>query len=45
MKRVATLSEVVGSVLYLPSPAAGYTTGPILRLDGGTGLTVGGLYP
>ena len=44
MKRVATLGEVVGSVLYLLSPAAGYTTGQVLRLDGGTGLTVGGLY-
>jgi NAD(P)-dependent dehydrogenase (short-subunit alcohol dehydrogenase family) len=44
MKRVATLGEVVGSVLYLLSPAAGYTTGQVLRLDGGTGLTVGGFY-
>ncbi|GAA4661451.1 SDR family NAD(P)-dependent oxidoreductase [Amycolatopsis dongchuanensis] len=44
LKRVATLGEVVGSVLYLLSPAAGYTTGQILRLDGGAGLTLGGFY-
>lgn len=44
MKRVASLGEVVGSVLYLLSPAAGYTTGQILRLDGGAGLTLGGFY-
>lgn len=44
MGRVATLGEVVGSVLYLLSPAAGYTTGQILRLDGGAGLTQGGFY-
>jgi NAD(P)-dependent dehydrogenase (short-subunit alcohol dehydrogenase family) len=44
MGRVASLAEVVGSVLYLLSPAAGYTTGQALRLDGGAGLTRGGLY-
>lgn len=42
--RVATLGEVVGSVLYLLSPAAGYVTGQALRLDGGAGLTSGGFY-
>jgi NAD(P)-dependent dehydrogenase (short-subunit alcohol dehydrogenase family) len=42
--RVASLGEVVGSVLYLLSPAAGYTTGQALRLDGGAGLSPGGLY-
>jgi len=42
--RVATIGEVVGSVLYLLSPAAGYTTGQALRLDGGAGLNIGGLY-
>lgn len=42
--RVATLGEVVGSVLYLLSPAAGYTTGQVLRLDGGAGLTPAGFY-
>ncbi|QRP42952.1 SDR family NAD(P)-dependent oxidoreductase [Amycolatopsis sp. FDAARGOS 1241] len=44
LQRVATLGEVVGSILYLLSPAAGYTTGQTLRLDGGAGLTLGGFY-
>jgi NAD(P)-dependent dehydrogenase (short-subunit alcohol dehydrogenase family) len=44
MGRVATLGEVVGTVLYLLSPAAGYTTGQALRLDGGAGLTRTGLH-
>jgi NAD(P)-dependent dehydrogenase (short-subunit alcohol dehydrogenase family) len=42
--RVATLGEVVGSVLYLLSPAAGYTTGQALRLDGGQSLNNDGLF-
>jgi 3-oxoacyl-[acyl-carrier protein] reductase len=44
MQRVATLAEVVGSVLYLLSPAAGYMTGQTLRLDGGAGFAQCGLY-
>jgi 3-oxoacyl-[acyl-carrier protein] reductase len=44
MGRVASLGEVVGAVLYLLSPAAGYTTGQALRLDGGAGLNRAGLY-
>jgi 3-oxoacyl-[acyl-carrier protein] reductase len=44
MGRVATLGEVVGTVLYLLSPAAGYTTGQALRMDGGAGLTRVGLH-
>jgi NAD(P)-dependent dehydrogenase (short-subunit alcohol dehydrogenase family) len=44
MGRVATVGEVVGTVLYLLSSAAGYTTGQALRLDGGAGLTRAGLY-
>jgi 3-oxoacyl-[acyl-carrier protein] reductase len=44
MRRVATLAEVVGSVLYLLSPAAGYLTGQALRLDGGAGLGQTGLH-
>ncbi|HEX4225795.1 MAG TPA: SDR family NAD(P)-dependent oxidoreductase [Pseudonocardiaceae bacterium] len=44
MGRVASLDEVVGPVLYLLSPAAGYTTGQALRLDGGAGLGRAGLY-
>ncbi len=42
--RIAALDEVVGPILYLLSPAAGYTTGQVLRLDGGAGLGVGGLF-
>jgi 3-oxoacyl-[acyl-carrier protein] reductase len=44
MRRVAALAEVVGPVLYLLSPAAGYTTGQALRLDGGAELGQVGLY-
>ncbi|HEY4020652.1 MAG TPA: SDR family NAD(P)-dependent oxidoreductase [Pseudonocardiaceae bacterium] len=44
MGRVASLDEVVGPVLYLLSPAAGYTTGQALRLDGGAGLGRAGFY-
>lgn len=42
--RPAKLSELVGTVSYLISPAAGCSTGVALRIDGGTGLTVGGLF-
>jgi NAD(P)-dependent dehydrogenase (short-subunit alcohol dehydrogenase family) len=44
MRRVASLAEVVGSVLYLLSPAAGYLTGQALRLDGGGELGQAGLH-
>ncbi|HEY0451088.1 SDR family NAD(P)-dependent oxidoreductase [Actinophytocola sp.] len=44
MGRVAALAEVVGPVLYLLSPAAGYLTGQALRLDGGAGLGQAGLH-
>lgn len=44
MGRVATLGEIVGTVLYLLSPASGYTTGQALRLDGGQQLNSGGLF-
>jgi 3-oxoacyl-[acyl-carrier protein] reductase len=44
MRRVAALGEIVGSVLYLLSPAAGYLTGQALRLDGGSGLGQAGLH-
>ncbi len=44
MRRVAALAEVVGPVLYLLSPAAGYMTGQELRLDGGAGLGQFGLH-
>ena len=35
MKRVAQPSELAGAVLYLVSPAASYTTGVCLPVDGG----------
>jgi 3-oxoacyl-[acyl-carrier protein] reductase len=44
MGRVATLDEVVAPILFLLSPGAGYITGHVLRIDGGTGLGVHGLY-
>jgi NAD(P)-dependent dehydrogenase (short-subunit alcohol dehydrogenase family) len=44
MRRVASLAEVVGPVLYLLSPASGYMTGQALRLDGGAGLAEAGLH-
>ncbi len=44
MGRVATLGEAVGTVLYLLSPASGYTTGQALRLDGGQSLNRDGLF-
>lgn len=42
--RVATLDEAVGTVLYLISNAAGYTTGHALRIDGGQSLNGAGLF-
>ena len=35
MKRVATPGEIAGAALYLTSPAASYTTGEILIVNGG----------
>ena len=35
MKRVAQPQEIAGAVLYLVSPAASYTTGVCLPVDGG----------
>ena len=44
MKRSGTLAEVVGPLLFLLSPAAGYMTGRTLRVDGGGGLALTGLF-
>jgi NAD(P)-dependent dehydrogenase (short-subunit alcohol dehydrogenase family) len=44
MKRSGTLAEVVGPLLFLLSPAAGYITGRTLRVDGGAGLALTGLF-
>ena len=35
MARFGQLSELVGAVVYLASPAAGYTTGATISVDGG----------
>ena len=42
--RPATLAELVGTVAYLLSPAAGCSTGLAVRIDGGSGLMMGGLF-
>ncbi len=34
--RLGTAEEVAAAILYLASPAAGYTTGTALQIDGGT---------
>ncbi|WP_158726456.1 SDR family NAD(P)-dependent oxidoreductase [Tomitella fengzijianii] len=44
LKRTGTVAEVVGPALFLLEPQAGYITGQVLRIDGGTGLGVEGLY-
>jgi short-chain dehydrogenase/reductase SDR len=35
MRRMASINEAIGSVLYLASPSAGYTTGSIIDVNGG----------
>jgi 3-oxoacyl-[acyl-carrier protein] reductase len=44
MARSGSLAEIVGPILFLLSPASGYITGRTLRLDGGAGLALSGLY-
>jgi 3-oxoacyl-[acyl-carrier protein] reductase len=44
MGRIGTVDEVVGPILFLLSPAAGYITGRTLRLDGGAGIALTGLF-
>lgn len=44
MARPGSIAEIVGPILFLLSPAAGYMTGRTLRLDGGAGLALSGLY-
>jgi 3-oxoacyl-[acyl-carrier protein] reductase len=44
MGRAGSVAEIVGPILFLLSPAAGYMTGRTLRLDGGAGLAMTGLF-
>jgi NAD(P)-dependent dehydrogenase (short-subunit alcohol dehydrogenase family) len=44
MGRSGSVAEVIGPILFLLSPAAGYMTGRTLRLDGGAGLAMTGLF-
>jgi NAD(P)-dependent dehydrogenase (short-subunit alcohol dehydrogenase family) len=39
LRRVGTPQDVAGAVLYLASPAAGYVTGHMLLVDGGSAET------
>jgi NAD(P)-dependent dehydrogenase (short-subunit alcohol dehydrogenase family) len=44
MARSGSLAEIVGPILFLLSAASGYMTGRTLRLDGGAGLALSGLF-
>jgi NAD(P)-dependent dehydrogenase (short-subunit alcohol dehydrogenase family) len=41
--RIGETAELAGTVAFLLSPAAAYITGAVIRVDGGLGLTMGGL--
>ena len=41
--RIGAPEEVAGTIAFLLSPAAAYTTGTVLRVDGGYGLTTASL--
>jgi NAD(P)-dependent dehydrogenase (short-subunit alcohol dehydrogenase family) len=41
--RIGLVEELAGAVTFLLSPAAGYLNGAVLRVDGGFGLSTGGL--
>ena len=36
MKRGGEPNEIVGAALYLASPSASFTSGTLVRVDGGT---------
>lgn len=44
MRRVGEVAEIVGPIIFLLSPAAGYITGRTLRVDGGAGMTLNGFF-
>jgi NAD(P)-dependent dehydrogenase (short-subunit alcohol dehydrogenase family) len=39
MRRLGTPRDVANAVLFLASPASGYTTGELLKVDGGLHLS------
>jgi NAD(P)-dependent dehydrogenase (short-subunit alcohol dehydrogenase family) len=41
--RMGLVEELAGAVTFLLSPAAGYLNGAVIRVDGGFGLSTGGL--
>jgi 3-oxoacyl-[acyl-carrier protein] reductase len=43
LARFGTVDELAGVVRFLLSPAAAYITGAVLRVDGGLGLSLGGI--
>jgi NAD(P)-dependent dehydrogenase (short-subunit alcohol dehydrogenase family) len=43
LARIGEPAEVAGTVTFLLSPAAAYITGAVIRVDGGFGLSTGGL--
>lgn len=43
LRRIGETAELAGAVAFLLSPAAAYINGAVLRVDGGFGLSSGGL--
>ena len=41
--RIGETGELAGTVAFLLSPAAAYINGAVIRVDGGFGLSTGGL--